>query len=264
MNILRKPSNTGPGQTRQYGIDRTDCEYMIFLDADDCFYSPNAVSTLLSNIKDTDFDVVASCFLEELLDKSTVLYSNEINWMHGKLYRTQYIKNNNIKFNKTRSNEDTSFNAIIYFNGAKIKFIDMVTYIWRCNKNSISRAENFIIDSMDDFITNAEYVVKECFRLKVDENNIFHCIMQYLCSFYGYYIIFLNEQQKKEKVSNYISSIKRFNKIIPNNMFKLFNDNNISQIFYGNGIVKDLINNNIMMNISFYNFINSLKSNIIL
>ena len=95
--------------------------------------------------------------------------------------------------------------------------------------------------------------------MKVDENTIFHCIVQYLLSLYGYYIIFLNENQKKEKIDNYISNIKRFYKIIPNNIFNLFNDNNISEVFYENGIVKDLIKNNIMMNISFYNFITSLK-----
>lgn len=46
LEILRKPCNTGCGQSRQYGIDRCKCEYFTFLDADDCLYSPNAINKL--------------------------------------------------------------------------------------------------------------------------------------------------------------------------------------------------------------------------
>lgn len=35
---IKMQENGGPGLARQYGIDNTDCEFITFVDADDCLY----------------------------------------------------------------------------------------------------------------------------------------------------------------------------------------------------------------------------------
>ena len=46
VQILRYEENHGPGYARQYGIDHTDNEYIMFIDADDML-TPVAAETLL-------------------------------------------------------------------------------------------------------------------------------------------------------------------------------------------------------------------------
>ena len=38
INLFRLNKNRGPGFARQYGIEKSKAEYIIFMDSDDCFY----------------------------------------------------------------------------------------------------------------------------------------------------------------------------------------------------------------------------------
>ena len=57
--------NSGPGYARQYGIEHSDSEYIIFIDSDDVFATPLSLITLENAIKTSNSDVVVSAFIEE-------------------------------------------------------------------------------------------------------------------------------------------------------------------------------------------------------
>jgi len=262
INILKKTFNSGCGQSRQYGIDRTDCEFLIFLDADDCFYSCDSVKKLLMTIKDGNYDVVSSIFLEETrINDEYFVHQNDFVWMHGKIYRAQYIKERDIRFNESRMNEDSAFNSIIFNTDAEICFTKYATYVWKNNKNSITRSRDYVSDSMGVFITNAEHSLNELIRLNAPKVNICNCILSYLISLYIYYMKFLKQNKDTPFIDDFILNVKRFYKNIPSeltNIIDIINEQELGEVFYNHSLVNGLISQNIIMTISIYDFFEML------
>ena len=153
--------NVGPGGARQAGMDSDKmCDYFMFLDSDDMFM-PRAVEMLYREAKGNDADIVSSDFIAERTATPGILMdvmSVPVTWCHGRIYKREFLVDNNIRFlDGLRVNEDAYFNLIAH-NVAKRKYkIKEVTYIWRDNKNSITRAgdrENFFKRTWETYITS--------------------------------------------------------------------------------------------------------------
>ena len=155
MNIteLNLSENSGPGIARQYGIDNSNNPYIIFMDSDDVLAGPSEVQTLYNEIKDNDYDLVVSSFLEQLENNEMVEHFEDMTWVHGKIYKRSFLETNKIRFNNTRYNEDVGFNRKVFLYDSKIKYIDDITYIWCFNKNSLTRTKN------DEFKFKFEYIL---------------------------------------------------------------------------------------------------------
>lgn len=142
IRVLHSKKNEGPGIARQNIIDSTDCEYITFLDADDLLM-PGAIRNLYNSIRQGNFDIVKSGFIrEENLAKDTVFPSNMsiVTWMHGKIYRVGYLKENNIRFLKgLYCDEDSYFNLVAWYCTKRIGELNEITYYWRDNQNSATR-----------------------------------------------------------------------------------------------------------------------------
>lgn len=99
---------------RQLILDNAQCDFIIFLDADDILM-PRAVELLYSSAKKGNYDIVISNFIKEDKKKDVLMTieNNIITWFHGKIYKMSFIKNNNLKFlPDVRTNEDAYFNAV--------------------------------------------------------------------------------------------------------------------------------------------------------
>lgn len=256
INILKKDKNSGCGQSRQYGIDHTTCEYFMFLDSDDVLFSCNSVAVLLNKINQSRCDVITSNFYGEDENGEYQLYDHNMVWMHGKIYRTDYIKHDNIRFNETRSNEDSAYNAIIKYSKGNIGFVDAVTYIWKHNPYSITRQNDFLFDGMKEFIDNAIYAVDELLRLHAKTKNIIECVSQYMITLYAYSILFYYENRD---ITSFMAMCGIFYRKVPSEYTQ--NDKIYEAIrtnIYRNSIVKNIMANNIIMPISIIDFIKLL------
>ena len=146
--FLKNNENIGAGLTRQRGIDVSNrFDYLLFLDVDDML-NPRAVELLYTYSKSKFADVTTSkIIVEKKYTKGQILSGKQANtWLHGKIYRTNYLKDNNIHFHKDiRYNEDVSFNLLALNYTNKVYFLDEETYIWRDYKQSVTRkdASNF-------------------------------------------------------------------------------------------------------------------------
>ena len=145
IRIINTIINGGPGAARQRIIDTTSCEYLIFMDADDMLM-PRAVEILTAAIEDNNFDIVRSGFVREEMDKQDLFVPPNnpiITWFHGKIYRTKFLKDKNIRFLMgLRVDEDAYFNLIAWHSTENRGEVNEYTYIWRNNKNSITRAQS--------------------------------------------------------------------------------------------------------------------------
>ena len=134
-----KRSNHGIGKTRNFGISKSTGKYIMFLDSDD-YLEENACEILYKKIEKEKLDVVVCDFYRVVNDskiiekiasfKNTSLKDNpnlllNVNlapW--NKIYRSDLIKNNNIKFIEDLKYEDAPFVALSLLKSKKIGKVD--------------------------------------------------------------------------------------------------------------------------------------------
>lgn len=144
ITLLTTKVNSGPGMARQLGIDSSEMfDYVMFLDADDILM-PRAVEILYHEAKQNDADVISSNFWVEQPNSMCIyldVHKTPVTWCHGKIYKLKYLKQNNIRFiPELRLNEDSYFNLVALNSTAKKYKLEEVTYLWRDNKNSLTRS----------------------------------------------------------------------------------------------------------------------------
>lgn len=170
ITTLVLPENHGAGYARQYAMDYdahkpAKSDYFMFLDADDMFY-PIAVELLSKGISREGSDVLAASFIREKPPEFIEFNSttSPVTWMHGKIYRAQYLRDNNIRFlDDIRYNEDSYFNVVAMNCSDKIARITAPVYLWRDNPNSITQTKeggNYFSKS------NSQYIIGQVRGLK--------------------------------------------------------------------------------------------------
>ena len=254
IEVLRKSTNTGPGQARQYAIDKCNREYFMFLDSDDCLYSPIAVQTLYSCMEYEELDSLYTTILEELSDGSFLMHQNNGVWLHGKMFRTKYIQGNNIRFGETWLHEDHAFNTISLWSGGRNLFVDCITYLWKYHAESLTRSEayksNFLY-STSEFVAAAEYTMSELMKRNVEAEKIYEIVKKYILSFYRYYNEMLNNGLPDSQINKFLEYIKRFCGGIPREVSRNLSKGFLVENFYEDNSIKGMINSNILFNISF-------------
>src|SRR5699024_8806142 len=148
-----KHENSGVAITRNKGIELATGEYLFFLDADDEL-PKNALSELINNAQKNKSDIVMGNYIQkkggikrkrakpskyqfsqkDLLESLTQIElfltdSRLMAMVSNKLYKLEFIKKYNIKFNSNILAEDRLFNLKCYLNNPKITAIDSYTYI---------------------------------------------------------------------------------------------------------------------------------------
>jgi glycosyltransferase involved in cell wall biosynthesis len=147
FTIYYLDKNGGPAVARQYGTDKSTSPYIMFLDADDTFSGAFAIESLLSIMEhEPKFVLVSSVFYEKRQNLSFVEHQNDMTWVHGKMYRRDFLNKYGIRFNTTRANEDVGFNTQIKLlenENERIHFAKTLTYYWHWNETGITRVNNF-------------------------------------------------------------------------------------------------------------------------
>lgn len=197
LNIkeYKTKKNMGPGYARQYGIDKSNSEYIIFLDADDILYNCFAIEKLYNFISKNNYNVVSSIFTEQTHDNKEIIHYEDTNWLHGKIYRRRFLEENQIRFFDSRNYEDVAFNKLIYMLDDIIYF-KYYTYVWKYNKESITRKDNcaFNYTSTSEFINNIYKCIKEAEKKKANKQKIAEIIFASLYELYYKYIEYNNKE----------------------------------------------------------------------
>ena len=111
---LKLNKNSGPGVARQFGIDNSMNEYIVFIDSDDVFANSYSIKRLYEEIKNNDYDEVISSFYSQKNNLELEEVVGDTTWLHGKIYDRDFINKNDVHFNETRANEDNGFNRLLF------------------------------------------------------------------------------------------------------------------------------------------------------
>lgn len=139
--------NGGPGVARQWGIDHGyNTDFVGFLDADDTLM-PQYSTLLEKPITQEGLDIITSHIIHEGIvnvEDTHIDGTESLPWLHGKVYRKSFLKENNIRFlDDLRFNEDVYFNICAIFTTLKYATIDRQTYCWHYNVNSLTRKDDY-------------------------------------------------------------------------------------------------------------------------
>ncbi len=186
---LKTPKNVGPGGARNYGIDHSHQDYIVFIDSDDVFYSPYSLHLLFQTALTKKRDLIISNFIYER-DQKRIVKSKNLIWLHGKVYKRSFLDQYAIRFNESRANEDNGFNRLILLLPSNIMFLDDVTYVYRENTESITRKNNrqYRLDGLEGYTYNMEWAAKEGLKRGCSKESIFILAINVLICMYYYYM----------------------------------------------------------------------------
>lgn len=255
ITIIKTPKNSGPGAARQLGIEKSNSKYIVFLDADDIFFSSFSVEQLYSFIDENNCNAVCSDFLEECENGVLKHEFNDI-WMHGKIYRRSFIEKNNIRFNNTYQNEDTGFNHIISLID-EFKYFDQLTYIWKYNPISITRNNDYeySFKGLEGYISNICYAIKEAKKRNVKEEKIARLVVKNMYEIYFNYLkydnhpfvnnIFLWSKELKKLFFKYEDKLSIYDKncIVQEEIYKFIDDINAVDFLNNKKTFNDFLEN---------------------
>ena len=164
--------NSGVGRARNKGIELAKGKYIVFVDSDDVA-KPTLLEKLSENIRDFDYvlasiDLVRNGQIESIVSipegeftrkqyVEQILLKLNINYVCGapysKLFKTELIKQNNLKFNeKLTYAEDFLFNVEYVALAQKIKTISDSFYEYTLQSSSSLTSFNYQKSSFDTFL----------------------------------------------------------------------------------------------------------------
>ncbi|MBO7615034.1 MAG: glycosyltransferase family 2 protein [Bacilli bacterium] len=195
--------NKGPGYARQYGIDNTNNDYIIFIDADDTFLEACSVWLLTNAIKESNAKLVISPFVQIGKHCEQSVIPANLTWIFGHIYQRNFLTKHNIRFTPTRSNEDVGFNTMVYniafhyFGDNGGKLLTTPTYEWHYNEASITRRGKDEYEygiCTPGYIYNLHNAFDVCIREGVTLKEIAKAVLESLFSCFVYYNVALAKE----------------------------------------------------------------------
>ena len=162
----------GVSVARNAALDAATAEYVMYCDADDCFFHLCGLNILFHEMA-IGFDSLTTLFVEETRHPQTnepvfVQHTNDTTFVHGKVHRREYLVENNIRWNpKLTIHEDSYFNVLarcVSKDPERVKYMSQGIYMWRWRPNSICRQDPeyvqktypLLIDSNDALVDELE------------------------------------------------------------------------------------------------------------
>ena len=152
----------GISAARNYGLDHSTADYVMWCDIDDGFLNNYALHLIFAAITNESPDVILSNFIEETYTADGVFaiapHREDLTFMHGKVYRRQWLLDHDLRFDPTMTiHEDGYFNNLVFtvaHHEGKQKTIDTPIYIWRWNDASTVRSnrKDFVLRTYDHVI----------------------------------------------------------------------------------------------------------------
>lgn len=201
---ISKTENEGAGMARQFGLEISNSEFVMFIDADDCLASAFACELLWYEAKTNNRDMVCGAFDNDVRIGDKFYVGETIDsttWLHGKLFKREYLEKNQICFNANlRTNEDVYFNQLVLAYQPNASSIKKICYSWIFNLGSLTRTgePDGRYNILYDYINAAELFALEVIKRKLlDNKDVVQLVTDNLMVVYRYYNEILDTHDKE-------------------------------------------------------------------
>lgn len=185
----------GVSATRNTAFLLSDADYVMYCDSDDGFCNTFAIKIIFENIdisekEEKPFDLMSSKFYVEKPaedDKPWALSIVDHNniYIHGRVYRRDYLVNNNLYFNESIwANEDSFFNISTNFYSKNTKLLNIPIYCWRGNPLSVTHDPKYIMKTLHQLIYSNDSVIEVMLLLNKPDNEIARSAFDIICKVY--------------------------------------------------------------------------------
>lgn len=185
--ILKQEKNLGQGAGRNYGIDIAKGEYIGFVDGDD-YVDTNFYSTLYKTAKKYNVDIATTNILKhkKFYKKHNVHYKKNILksdiqdkielckdkkqhffYTTNKLYKTDFIRKNNIKFSERQIYEDVKFSIETIHLANAIVSVPGTTYHYVEHKKSSTKLKDEKGKKEQDLVIAYSYLQDYCKKFDI-------------------------------------------------------------------------------------------------
>lgn len=143
--LIINQGHNGVSAARNIGLDNVTGDYVMFCDCDDRFISAYALHLYIKATKNL-YDVIKSPFVEDQVidgELKLIRHDNDITFIHGKLYKVDFLKDNDIRFDEELTiHEDSFFNVIAnMLADGNIYEMSPAVYLWKYREDSVVRKD---------------------------------------------------------------------------------------------------------------------------
>ena len=188
-------THRGVSGARNSAFLLSDADYVMYCDSDDGFCNTFALKIIFQNIDISEkegkpFDLMSTKFYSEKQAEGDTPWSLSICdhnnvYIHSRVYRREFLVDNNLYFNeKIWANEDSFFNISTTFFSKNTKVLNIPIYCWRGNPQSVTHDPKFIIKTLHQLIYSNDSVVETMLILNKDKKDIAKSAFDIICKVY--------------------------------------------------------------------------------
>ena len=257
----------GLSDTRNYGIEHGDSEYIMFCDCDDGFLNNYGIHLVLGAIEE-GFDLMYSCFVEEQpLGKGWKIYrrDKDLVFIHGKCYRRQFLLDKNIRFDLGQYfSEDSLFNKIAYCEaGDNVKEIGTPFYLWAWHEGSTVRKDrdDLVLREYAQIIRMKMLACEQLYeRGFIDE--FFDAVCKtFFDAYYDFNCPMFQKPENKERVKAAEKEVKKFYKKYAKDFYECDSER-IRKVMMGSRTMSYNNNNLQVESIDFKSWLKHIKNDV--
>ena len=202
--------NEGVAVTRNKGILLAEGDYTMFMDNDD-FVDSDYLETFYQAIHEKKLDLVIGGY-KRVNQANQIIFSQDIQqseWSKyiimapwAKIYRTEFLKTNNLEFFDYGIGEDIIFNLTAYKTTDKIGLLDYKGYNWYYNNQSVSNT------SQRGFSPEIDILVLFSKILELGQPS--ELVVYYLKRYYVWYLLFSGRTSSNQEFIHQYIRIKEW------------------------------------------------------
>lgn len=149
ISLISNPNNKGLGYTRNLGLSISKCEFITFVDSDD-YVARDYVQRYLEAADRHHVDVIIGGYTRDIDGKLRRHFASNSIWSLttytiacAKMYRTDFLRNNNVHFSNIRCGEDIYFSSVLFCSKPSFYVMRYAGYYYYFNRKSITGTLNF-------------------------------------------------------------------------------------------------------------------------
>ena len=202
--------NEGVAVTRNKGILLAEGDYTMFMDNDD-FVDSDYLETFYQAIHEKKLDLVIGGY-KRVNQAKQIIFSQDIQqseWSKyiimapwAKIYRTEFLKTNNLEFFDYGIGEDIIFNLTAYKTTDKIGLLDYKGYNWYYNNQSVSNT------TQRGFSPEIDILVLFSKILELGQPS--ELVVYYLKRYYVWYLLFSGRTSSNQEFIHQYIRIKEW------------------------------------------------------